>query len=111
MARGAGEGGEDEQGVEPEGAQRAVTELAVHGAVQAVGDGEDVGHEEEVEAALLERAGDVGVVAGGEDVAVGGGMAPAAVDAGDGAGADEGGEVHHAMRVVMWVGVVRAAVL
>ena len=85
---------ENEQGIEPQRAERAITQLAVELALIAVRNRQNVGEENEIEAAVFEDAADIAVVFQRQQVAVGGRVAPSAVMAGNRPRHNEGRQVH-----------------
>ena len=85
-------GRQHQRGVQPHGAQRAVAQLAVGAALEAVGNGQNIGKKSHVETASLERLRDLLIVGWVEPVGFGAGVAPAAGSTGT--GNDEGGQMH-----------------
>ena len=90
----SGHGRENEQRIEPQRTERAIAQLAVELALIPVRNCQNVGKENEIEAAVFEDAAHVAVVFQRQQVAVGSRVAPSPVMAGNGPGHDEGRQVH-----------------
>jgi hypothetical protein len=85
---------ENEQRIEPQRTERAIAQLAVELALIPVRNRQNVGEENEIEAAVFEDAADIAVVFQRQQVAVSGRVAPSAVMAGNRPRHNEGRQVH-----------------
>ena len=80
--------------IEPQRAERAIAQLAVELALIPVRNRQNVGEENQIEAAVFEDAADIAVIFQRQQIAVGGRVAPSAVMAGNRPRHDEGRQVH-----------------